>query len=345
MDKALIKKVAEYTLEQAHGYTDETANTKDLRRWHRWDWSIGVGLYGVLKANQILQEEQITKSVKLWIDQRLDDIPSICVNTCGVMPAVLEIAQQYGMEKYKNVIAIFDDYVMNKAIKTPCGAIAHSVIGSELPGEIWADTLFMCVLYMAKRGKMLADQNMLAEAGRQLYLHVDKLFDPEEGLFYHGYDDINGLDMGTLWGRGNAWVTVATVEILDTIGTAIDSNMKNEILQKLSRQLDALTKYQLPCGMWATVVNHPQHTYQESSITAGVAYGILAGASLGYFHTKYLPVAHKAIDALKANISSNGAIEKGSTGTPIKEDVTAYNQIPYFVTPFTQGLALMALCV
>ena len=347
MDKALLRKVAEYTLAQAHAYTDDTANTKDLKRWHRWDWSIGVGLYGVLKANKILQDEQIYQSVKDWIDARLDKIPSICVNTCGVMPAVLEIAEKYGFDAYEEVINTFDDYVMHKAIKTPCGAIAHSVIGSELPGEIWADTLFMCALYMAKRGKMLNNVDMLAEAGKQLYLHVEKLFHADKGLFYHGYDDINGKEMGTLWGRGNAWVTVATVEIFDTIGAEFSSDaaqIKQDVLKKVSTQLDALLTYQLPNGMWATVIDHPNDTYEESSITAGTVYGVLRGCELGYFDAKHVPMAQKAVGALNANINADGGVEKGSTGTPIKADVAAYNEIHYFVTPFTQGLALMALC-
>jgi len=346
MSIELLRKVADHNLAQAHAFTDETANTKDLRRWHRWDWSIGVGLYGVVKANAVLQDEALMLSVKEWIDQRLDKIPSICVNTCGVMPAVLAVAETYGYSGYEEVIATFDDYVMNKALRTPCGAIAHSVIGSELPGEIWADTLFMCALYLAMRGRITGNTKMLYEAGRQLYLHVDRLCDPETGLFYHGYDDIGNKHMGTLWGRGNAWTTVATVEILEILGRDFDNHeswAKTEILEKVRAQLDALAKYQLPSGMWATVVDHPETTYPESSVTAGTVYGVLRGHKLGYFDEKYLPMAEKAMKALVENVAQDGGVQLGSTGTPIKEDAVAYNDIPYFVTPFTQGLAMMAL--
>jgi len=346
MSKELMRKIADHTLTQAHAYTDETANTKDLRRWHRWDWSIGVGFYGVVKANRVLQDDALLMSIKKWVDERLDKIPSICVNTCGVMPALLDIAEKYGFSEYEDVIGTFDDYVMNKALRTPCGAIAHSVIGSELPGEIWADTLFMCALYLAKRGRMLGNAKMLYEAGRQLYLHVDKLYDSDTGLFWHGYDDINNQPMGTLWGRGNAWTTVATVEILEILGRDFDNHeswAKAEILGKVRAQLDALRRYQLPNGMWATVINHPQDTYPESSVTAGTVYGVIRGNKLGYFHEKHIPMAEKALAALVENIAEDGGVLLGSTGTPIKEDATAYNNIPYYVTPFTQGLALMAL--
>jgi len=342
-----MRKIADHTLTQAHAYTDETANTKDLRRWHRWDWSIGVGFYGVVKANQVLQDDTLLLSIKKWIDQRLDKIPSICVNTCGVMPALLHIAEKYGFDEYEGVIKTFDDYVMSKALRTPNSyAIAHSVIGSELPGEIWADTLFMCALYMAKRGRMLNDEEMMYQACNQLYVHINKLYDPATGLFYHGYDDINKRHMGTLWGRGNAWVTVALVEIFSL---ALEEYAIHEgkilegIWAKIHAQLDALARYQLPSGMWATVVDHPAETYPESSVTAGTAYGIIRGNKLGFFPDKYLPMAEKALAALKENIAEDGGVQLGSTGTPIKEDAAAYNDIPYYVTPFTQGLALMAL--
>jgi unsaturated rhamnogalacturonyl hydrolase len=198
----------------------------------------------------------------------------------------------------------------------------------------------MAVLYLAKRSKMLGCESMLKEAINQLVLHVDKLYDETTNLFFHGYDDISEKPMGTLWGRGNTWITVATVEIMDIIGR---ENVPEETLNKVKAQLDALSKYQLDNGMWATVIDHPYETYEETSITAGTAYAVLHGVQRGYFEERHLHMAEKAIGALMQNISDEGSVQKGSTGTPIKENVAAYNEIAYNVTPFTQGLALMAL--
>jgi unsaturated rhamnogalacturonyl hydrolase len=55
-------------------------------------------------------------------------------------------------------------------------------------------------------------------------------------------------------------------------------------------------------------------------------------------------MAQKAIQALVAKIDDEGNVLGGSSGTAIKENVAEYNAVPLAVTPFTQGLALMALC-
>ncbi len=350
---SLLKKIAAYTVDKANTTTEqEAAADKDARRYIRWDWSMGVGFYGVLKAIDTIQDKTLSNGIqngiKKWIDARLDGIENICVNTCGVMPAVLSIGEIFGFDAYDKIIGEFDDYVRNKALRTPCGAIAHSVIGSELPGQIWADTLFMCVLYMAERGVMTGDYALVSEAVNQLELHIAKLHDPKTDLFYHGYDDINNHHMGALWGRGNAWVAVSTVEILSMIdmnalGVADSAKVRN-VLGYVDRQLTALAGFQNENGTWNTVIDCAD-TYEEASVTAGIAYAVARGVGLGFFNAAHLGMAKKAFAALADCVEATGSISKGSTGTPIKENPAAYNDIPYHETPFTQGLGLLALSV
>ncbi len=55
-------------------------------------------------------------------------------------------------------------------------------------------------------------------------------------------------------------------------------------------------------------------------------------------------MAQRAIKAVLDNVDAEGNVLRGSSGTPIKRDVAEYAQVPYAITPFSQGLALMALC-
>jgi unsaturated rhamnogalacturonyl hydrolase len=75
-----------------------------------------------------------------------------------------------------------------------------------------------------------------------------------------------------------------------------------------------------------------------------VAAGVLKGIRLGLIDDRYEEMAQKAIQALVAKIDDEGNVVGGSSGTAIKENVAEYNAVPLAVTPFTQGLALMALC-
>jgi unsaturated rhamnogalacturonyl hydrolase len=341
----LLRKVALYTVRKANSVTDEDASRdKDDRRWIRWDWSMGVGFYGVLRAYERLKDAYLTEKTRKWVDTRLDKIENVCVNTCGVMPAVLYLSSFHKTDSYEALCQTFDDYVNRNALRTPCGAIAHSVIGSELPGEIWADTLFMAVLYMAKRGAALGNKAMALEARRQLLLHIQMLRDETSGLFFHGYDDLAQKPLGAFWGRGNAWVLAAAVEIMETpdIFYGEAASEKEQILSVLDSLLDALGRHQNPNGTFNTVIND-RETCEEMSVTAGVAFGTAKGIRKGWVDKRHGAMGAAALSALEAHIDSSGSVQKGSTGTPIKKDALEYNVVPYHETPFTQGLALMAL--
>lgn len=336
----IIERTAKQTIELSFAYSDEDARKeKDFRRWFRWDWSIGVAFYGLWKVFDRNGDRNLADSIKKWIDLHINEIDSVCVNTCALLPSVARIYDLYGGKNYADLINTFDNYVMVKADRVPSGAIAHSVIGNTLDGQVWADTLFMSVLYLAERAVATGKQEYADEVYRQLRLHVESLYD--DGLFYHGWDDRNRMHMGVKWGRGNAWVTVSTVEIIDLLGKRFPE--MESILCRLRAQVESLSKYQDSTGMWRTVIDDPK-SYFETSVTAGVAYSVLKGIRLNLLDKSYSVMAEKAVMGLISKIDDRGNVEGGSTGTPIKESPDAYNSIPIRVTPFTQGLALMALC-
>jgi unsaturated rhamnogalacturonyl hydrolase len=131
------------------------------------------------------------------------------------------------------------------------------------------------------------------------------------------------------------------MEMLESIPRDAPERMAH--LGKLNSQMAALEEHQDANGYWRTVLDH-HDTYPETSVTAGVAAGALKGIRLGLIEDGYEEMAQKAIQALVAKIDDEGNVLGGSSGTAIKKSVAEYNNVPLAVTPFTQGLALMALC-
>ncbi len=339
-----IAKIARQTLALAFHQTEtHVANHEfNSRRWHQWDWSMGVGFYGLWKAYDLAPDDAYITKMKEWIDVRKDrGIPAICVNTNALLTTVLRLHQRHPEECYESLCRVFDDYLLKTAPRVPCGALAHTTIESRNSGEIWADTLFMSVIYATQRSLLLNDREYMQEALRQMILHVQNLYDVDSGLFYHGWNDVEKRPLGAKWGRGNAWVVVSAMEILEFV--PFDFPEKQDLLDRLHHQLAALKLLQDDDGCWRTVLDHPE-TYPESSVTAGVAYGVLKGIRLGLVPRGYGPMAQRAIEGLLKNIDDEGSVLHGSFGTPVKRDVADYNLVPYAITPFTQGLALMALC-
>ena len=199
----------------------------------------------------------------------------------------------------------------------------------------------MSIVYLTQRGLYLNSRAHLEEAAKQRVLHINSLYDEKDDLFYHGWDDVAKTPMGIKWGRGNAWIIVSMIEMLESI--PLDAPERTAHLGKLNNQMAALEEHQDSNGYWRTVLDH-HDTYPETSVTAGVAAGALKGIRLGLIDDKYQEMAQKAIQALVAKIDDEGNVLGGSSGTAIKENVAEYNDVPLAVTPFTQGLALMALC-
>lgn len=339
----LIEVITRSSLDQAFRYTaeDYAKGSQEAVRWFNWDWYIGVVFYGIWKANELLRDEGNVLQMKDWIDARIDNgIAKLCVNTGSPMTTVLRLEQLYPGNKYEGLCRKFDDYYFNKITRISNGALTHTRLKIDHPDLIWADTLFMSVIYLAQRGVMLNDQRFLDDAGRQLYLHMSCLADPDDGLFYHGWDDTHKKRIGVKWGRGNGWTTVSAVEILEAIGE--DFPERQAILDHLDRQLASLEKLQDESGRWRTVLDAPE-TYLETSVTAGVAFGVLKGIRLGLVDSRYRNMAKKAIKALQGLVDPEGNVLGGSAGTPVMDTAADYNNIPYLATPFTQGLTLMAL--
>jgi unsaturated rhamnogalacturonyl hydrolase len=340
--RKVLKKVTERTLDMAFYYKKPPLDKgSDAWRWYSWDWYMGVALYGIWKAHEVLENDAYVSRIKEWIDQRIETgTEAPCVNTCAPMTTVLRLYRLYGEERYETLCQTFDDYILNQAPRTPSGTIAHTVIGRDFVGQVWADTLFMCVMYLTQRGLYLNSQAHLEEAAKQRVLHINSLYDEKMGLFYHGWDDVGKKPMGAKWGRGNAWIIASMIEMLEI--TPLDSPERTEILGKLNNQMATLEKYQDSDGYWRTVIDH-HDTYPETSVTAGVAAGALKGIRLGLIDEKYRKMAQKAIQALVAKIDDEGNVLGGSLGTSVKKNVAEYNNVALGVTPFTQGLALMAL--
>jgi len=341
--REILKKITERTLDMAFHYKKAPLDKgSDAWRWYSWDWYMGVALYGIWKAHEVLENDIYILRIKEWIDQRIETgVEALCVNTSAPMTTVLRLYQLYGEERYETLCQMFDDYILNQAPRTPSGAIAHTVIGRDFVGQVWADTLFMSVMYLTQRGLYLNSHAHLEEAAKQRILHLNSLYDEKDGLFYHGWDDVGKKPMGAKWGRGNAWVITSMIEMLESI--PLDSPERTGALGKLNHQMAALEKHQDSDGYWRTVIDH-RDTYPETSVTAGVAAGASKGIRLGLLDEKYTGMAQKAIQALVAKVDDEGNVLGGSLGTSVKKSVAEYNDVALGVTPFTQGLALMALC-
>jgi len=328
-------------LESVAAYTTDSQGELSPQM-EAWQWGQGVALYGLTRAYEVLNDEALLDYVEQWMDKHLaQGIPQQSINTTAPVLAALRCMQLRGHTKYSPLCEAYAEWCMHAAPRTVEDAYEHSCTENIYPGEIWADTLFMGCIFLAEWGAYMNNLVFAKEAARQFLLHYRYLGDDQTGLIYHGYYGLVGKRMGVLWGRGNGWFTAAAATVLP-------------LLQQLPEYVEVLSCYrqhargavhcQHVSGAWHTVMNDPA-TYLESSVTAAFSYGLQAGIRSGWLEeSNYRTATQKAINSLIAQIDASGQVLHGSGGTCVMPTAAEYNAIPFHSTPFTQGLALLALC-
>ena len=208
--------------------------------------------------------------------------------------------------------------------------------------ELWDDTLYMTVLFLANMGRILKDDKMTEEAQYQFLLHEKYLCNKVTGLWYHGwtFKEKNNF-AGAFWGRGNCWITMAIPEFLSI--SDCSGSVRRFLTGVLQRQIESLQKYQAENGMWHTLVDDPT-SYLEASATCGFAYGILKAVKDGLVERKYLDVAKKALHPVLECISDTGVVNQVSYGTPMgRESKDFYKTIELKPMPYGQAMAILFL--
>jgi len=317
----------------------------DAKGWAAgWEWTHGVGLYGIYHYYQQTGDEQMRAVIDDWFKTQIDrGLPTKNVNT--VCP-LLTLAYRY--EETRNpawlpILTRWAEWVMYEMPRTEQGGLQHVVIHKENHQQLWDDTLMMTVMPLAKIGLLLNRPEFVEEAKYQFLLHVQYLMDRETGLWFHGWTfDGNHNFSRARWARGNSWITVAIPDFIELLQLPEQDATRRYLLQVLEHQVRSLAEWQDESGLWHTLLDD-RDAYLESSATAGFAYGILKGVRKRYLDQRYAAVGQKAIQAVVANISDDGELKQASFGTEMGSNLDYYRQIPLTPMPYGQAMAILCL--
>jgi len=315
-----------------------------------WDWPQGVGLYGLRNLHAATGDPSIPAFLKDWYAGHFRaGLPVRNVNTTIPLLALTYLLDDLGPE-YGAVCRDWAEWLISGLPKTRDGGFQHTTTDDAAKGtinlnagQLWIDTLFMTVLFLARMGKLAGDGRFTAEATRQFLVHVKYLYEKKNGLFYHGWSfPENGNFGGVFWCRGNSWYVSSVVDFAETMGSDLDPGTRDFLLDTLRAQVEALAALQDGSGLWHTVLDDPC-SYAETSGTAGIAYGILKGIRLGYLDSRFETVAEKAIGAVLANIAEDGTVRGVSAGTGMGMNADHYRNIIVAPMAYGQSLTIMAL--
>lgn len=310
----------------------------------QWDWSAGVAFYGVACAYEATGNKKYLDLLKSWIDNYLevDGLPDFTVNSIAMGHCLITLYEAVQEEKYLEIIRKKAEYLKNDAIRFADGVLQHTVTQNyNFDKQAWADTLFMAGYFLIRAGRLLDDEESYRDGLNQFHWHIEYLFDDENYLFYHGYDDNSKSNMsGVHWARANAWCLL-TMACVGSYADAFEPVFV-EIIDTLRDCISKVVKLQAEDGMWHTVID-ADDCYTETSAAAGIACAIMKYNSLTGI-TRYTECLKKAYVGLTSRIRADGRVTGVSGGTAVMRTEEDYKRIPCkAMQGWGQGLMLAYL--
>lgn len=308
----------------------------------RFQWSTGVGLYGAWKLYEFTGDDRIIDYLCDWFDGHIQKgLPSKNINTMCPFLTLAFLSERTGRQDYKELCREWAAWLFHELPRTEEGGFAHKT-GAPNNGQLWMDTLFVSVLFLAKAGIIFNETKYIKEAQKQFLIHTKYLADTSTGLFFHGYtfEEKNNFSRA-LWGRGNGWYAISVPELFDIAGDCMEDVATDFIAESFKTQMKALVKYRdKDSGMWHTLIDD-ETSYLESTATTAFAYGMLKGMQLGILSEEYKPIAQNALQAIISRTKEDGTVTDASGGTPVFDTLEEYKQVVKVPIVYEQGMAMM----
>ena len=208
-----------------------------------------------------------------------------------------------GKEKYRKAIDTLYGQILRQP-RTKEGSFWHKAI---YPNQVWLDGLYMAQVFYCKYTTEYEACAHYADIRRQFRTVREKMFDPETGLFRHGYDASgvafwageNGCSQNP-WLRSLGWFSAALIDVTAEIAPGHEEfreemvTIARELAQNLLPYIDKET------GMLWQVPHRigDAGNYPETSGSAMVAYFYLKGARLGILEKAYAAVGKDIFDSI-----------------------------------------------
>lgn len=309
-----------------------------------WEWPQGVALYSMFKCYKDEKnpyKDQYLQHLFQWYERNQQQVVSKNINTVAPMLTMACLYEETGNPDYLASCQLWLDWIKHLLPKTEENGFQHITTHDENKQQLWDDTLFMTVLFVAKMAVILKDDALKEWVLYQFLLHIKYLHHPPSGLFYHGFTFEGRHHFGgILWARGNSWVTACLAELFEIMPPT--GCLKQYFVATLQTQATKLQSLQAPSGLWHTVLDDP-NSYEETSATACFAYGLLVAMRHGLLDKSFEPSAFHAINGVAGLISDDGTVEQVSYGTAMGANKEHYLQIPICPTAYGQGLAFLAM--
>lgn len=266
-------------------------------RFGKWNYPLGVTLYGLLQSGRKLQRHDVISYVRrhieectsmyaytMW-DKEQYGLPGInhqlsqidALDDCGSFGStVLEACAEGRLPGALEAAEFIAEHITMRQSRLPEGALYRV---SPHSATLWADDLYMSVPFLCRYFALTGDIRYVDDAAKQFLLFKKYLFMPDYKIFSHVYDFSYDTPTNIPWGRGNGWVLFSLSELLAAL--PLNHPARTELLNFYKEFSDGVLQLQGANGFWHQVLTD-QTSYEETSCTAMFVYALSRGIRYGW---------------------------------------------------------------
>ncbi len=221
----------------------------------------------------------------LGFDEQAYNLDNICQGN-----PLFEVYRRSGKEKYRRAMDTLYGQ-LSRQPRTAQGNFWHKAI---YPNQVWLDGLYMAQVFYTRYCCTYGDPARLEDVRSQFRNVRQFMFDPETGLYRHGYDASGtafwaGPDGKSKnpWLRSLGWFSAALIDVTAQLEEGIFRREMTGIARELAGNL--LPYIDRESGMLWQVPHQigREGNYPETSGSAMAAYFYLKGARLGILDKAY----------------------------------------------------------
>jgi unsaturated rhamnogalacturonyl hydrolase len=267
----------------------------------RWNYPLGVTLYGLLRTGSELNETAYVEYVRNHIEQctsfdeyavwdraeygaagcnhQLASIDTL--DDCGSFASVMLEALKHGeLKGARGAAERVAAYISKEQDRLADGAL-YRVHGSTdfMQDTMWCDDLYMSTPFLCRYYQLTGEIQYIDDAAEQFMSYKKLLYMPGRKLMSHVYDFKFDKQTGVPWGRGNGWVLFSLTELLEILPK--DHRRRPELIMFFRELSEGFLALQGENGLWHQVLDMPS-SYEEASCTAMFVYAYARGIRFGW---------------------------------------------------------------
>jgi len=277
----------------------------------KWDYTSGLFAQSLLQLDARLCAERYQSFAEKLIGSFVQpngeihqyQLENYNIDFIAPGRSVLRLYSLTGDERYRKAAALLRSQLTTHP-RTKDGGFWHK---KRYEHQMWLDGLFMGEPFYAEYSYRFDDRAAFDDIAHQILTVAKHTYDPQAGLFYHGWDESKKQDWanketGTspnFWGRAIGWYAMSIVDVLDYFPA--DHPQRPEIIAILKQLADGVLKYQdSATGLWYQVVDQGNRkgNYLEATASSMFVYSLAKAVNHGYLSADYTPAIRKAYAGL-----------------------------------------------